>query len=48
MLRELGKKDIYELYSFLDKYASKMPRVMLRYAIERLDDNRRKYYMSIK
>ena len=48
MLRELGKKDIEELYSFLDKFASKMPRVMLRYAIERLDDNNRKYYMSLK
>ncbi len=48
MLRELGKKDIEELYSFLDKFASKMPRVMLRYAIERLDDNKRKYYMSLK
>ena len=48
MLRELGKKDINELYSFLDKFAKKMPRVMLRYAIERLDDTQRKYYMDLK
>ena len=47
MLRELGKKDIEELYSFLDKYADKMPRVMLRYSIERLTDTKRKYYMSL-
>lgn len=46
MLRELGKKDIKELYSFLDKYADKMPRVMLRYAIERLGDVERNYYMK--
>ncbi len=47
MLRELGKKDIEELYSFLDKYAEKMPRVMLRYSIERLTDTKRKYYMTL-
>ena len=48
MLRELGKKDIEELRSFLDKYASRMPRTMLRYAIERLNEQERKHYMSIK
>lgn len=48
MLRELGKKDIEELYSFLDKYAEKMPRVMLRYSLERLPDDKRKYYMMQK
>ena len=48
MLRELGKKDVQELYSFLDKYASKMPRVMLRYSIERLAKDERKYYMNKK
>ncbi len=48
MLRELGKKDINELYSFLDKYADTMPRVMLRYAIERFDKSHREHYMSKK
>ncbi len=47
MLRELGKKDINELYSFLDKYANIMPRVMLRYSIERLNQDKRKYYMDL-
>lgn len=46
MLRELGKVDINELYSFLDKYSDIMPRVTLRYAIERLDTIKRSYYMT--
>ena len=48
MLRELGKKNKLELYRFLDKFAPQMPRVMLRYAIERMDTPQRKYYMSLK
>ena len=36
MLREVGKRDEKVLRSFLDKYVSKMPRVMYRYAVERL------------
>lgn len=48
MLRELGKSDIKELYAFLDKYANKMPRVTLRYAIERLDETTKNYYMKYK
>ena len=46
MLRELGKKDLQELYSFLDKFAQYMPRVMLRYSIERLPKEDREYYLS--
>ena len=48
MLRELGKKDINELYSFLDKYADIMPRVMLRYAIERFDKPTKDLYLRKK
>lgn len=47
MLRELGKKDLVELFSFLDKYAHKMPRVMLRYSLERVPEEDRKHYMSL-
>lgn len=36
-LREAGKKDRKRLREFLDHHAATMPRVMLRYAIERLD-----------
>lgn len=46
LLREVWKKDEKVLKDFLDKYANKMPRTMLRYAIEKLDENERKYYLS--
>jgi 3-methyladenine DNA glycosylase AlkD len=37
MLREVGKRDEPRLLAFLERHASVMPRVMLRYAVERLD-----------
>ena len=46
MLRELGKKDVKLLEIFLDKYKTEMPRTMLRYAIEKFDENKRKYYLN--
>ena len=46
MLREMGKKDEVRLKVFLDKYAIEMPRTMLRYAIEKLDEDTRKYYLN--
>jgi 3-methyladenine DNA glycosylase AlkD len=46
MLREVGKKDEATLISFLNIHGSKMPRTMLRYAIERLSDAQRKNYLS--
>jgi len=48
MLRELGKKNQSKLEDFLTKYASTMPRVMLRYSIEKLSPQKRKYYLSLK
>ena len=47
LLREVWKKDEKVLKKFLDKYASKMPRTMLRYAIEKLDEDDRKYYLNL-
>ena len=47
MLREVGKKDERVLRQFLNKYASKMPRMTLRYAIERLAENDRKRYLHV-
>jgi len=49
MLREAGKRvDTGELLAFLDQYAARMPRTMLRYAIERLPDDVRRKYLAIK
>jgi 3-methyladenine DNA glycosylase AlkD len=47
-LREIGKKDELILKKFLDKNASKMPRTMLRYSIERFDTETRKRYLEMK
>jgi 3-methyladenine DNA glycosylase AlkD len=38
MLREVGKKNETVLRSFLDAHGLEMPRTMLRYAIERFDE----------
>ena len=46
MLREIGKKDKKELLKFLDKHYKTMPRTMLRYAIERLDEKKKNQYMK--
>lgn len=46
MLREAGKRNIYVLYKFLNKHYKQMPRTMLRYAIEKLNSEERKYYMD--
>jgi 3-methyladenine DNA glycosylase AlkD len=45
-IREAGKKDTKTFTSFLDKHAAKMPRPMLRYAIEQLDKNKRDFYLN--
>ena len=46
MLREIGKRDKNVLIKFLNKNYKKMPRTMLRYAIERLDKKRKESYMK--
>lgn len=45
-VREAGKKDKQMLVNFLDNHAAKMPRVMLRYAVERLDKKQRDFYLG--
>jgi len=47
MLREVGKRDEKILCDFLDVHARVMPRTMLRYAIERLEEKKKKKYMHI-
>lgn len=48
MLREAGKKDEARLKDFLDKFATSMPRTMLRYSIEKFEPSKRKYYLELK
>ena len=46
MLREAGKIDLKSLEDFLNRYGNKMPRTMLRYAIERFPKNVRLHYLK--
>jgi 3-methyladenine DNA glycosylase AlkD len=46
MLREIGKRDAKALEIFLAKEYQKMPRTMLRYAIERFPKEKRMTYLS--
>ena len=48
MLREVGKKNQRLLLDFLDKFYDKMPRTMLRYSIEKLEEKLRIYYLKKK
>jgi 3-methyladenine DNA glycosylase AlkD len=45
MLREVGKRDELALEEFLDEHLRKMPRTMLRYAIERMEEGKRLGYL---
>lgn len=47
-IREAGKKDKQKLTDFLDKFASTMPRVTLRYAIEKLEKHEKEHYLKLK
>lgn len=46
MLREVGKKDYEMEYFFVKKRYKKMPRTMLRYAIEKFDENTRQDFLK--
>ena len=47
-LREAGKRGPQRLLQFLDRHAATMPRIILRYAIEKLSKAQRQHYPGLK
>lgn len=47
MLREVGKRNADALEEFLHDHVRQLPRTTLRYAIERFDVPRRRYYLAL-
>ena len=48
LLREAGKRDVLRLKDWLETRAAVMPRTMLRYAVEKLAEEEKQYFMKKK
>lgn len=48
MLREAGKRDEKRLIDFIEENYSNIPRITLRYSIERFEEIKRKYFLNKK
>ena len=46
MLREMGKRKVDLLRGFLAEHASRMPRTMLRYSIEKMSSTERQHWLN--
>jgi len=46
MLREIGKRSLHAEEKFLKLHYRKMPRTILRYAIERFSEGKRQRYLN--
>ena len=48
MLREVGKRDKAVLEGFLEDHGHELPRTALRYSIEQMHPEKKRYFMGLR